>query len=59
MQVLRIGTLAKKLGVHRSTVYRVIDRPGFPPPVFVLGTTKGWLEHEVEEWLQQQRKPAA
>lgn len=50
---LRVDDLKKKLGMSKSTIYRMIERESFPKPYKTPGGGMSiWLESEVEEWMR-------
>ena len=40
-------------GLSRSTIYLRVAEGTFPKPVSLGGGAVGWVEAEVQEWLQQ------
>ncbi len=46
------------IGLHRSTVYRMIDRKEFPAPIRLSPNAVGWLREEVDEWVATRRRTA-
>lgn len=49
---LRINDLRTKLGMSKSTIYRMIDLQEFPKPYKTPGGGLSvWIESEVEEWM--------
>jgi len=61
--ILRLPEVKKSTGLSRSTIYLRIAQGAFPKPVNLGGRAVGWLEAEVQQWLQRRieasRKPAA
>ena len=61
--ILRLPSVKIATGLSRSTVYLRIAHGVFPHPVSLGGRAVGWLETEIQEWLQRQieasRKAAA
>jgi prophage regulatory protein len=54
-KVLRMRDLPAKTGLGRSTIYLLIQQGKFPSG-FILtrdGRARGWLEHEVDDFLTQ------
>lgn len=48
---LSASAVAKKLGVHKRTVYRLLtSEPMFPRPCLMAGL-KRWDEAELDEWI--------
>ena len=61
LQIVRRRQLEALLGLSRSTIYDRINpcspryEAAFPKPIHLGGgSAVGWLEHEVEAWLQSQ-----
>jgi len=55
MQNLRIMKLAEvkaTTGLSRATIYAKIDNGTFPKQVKLGMRSVGWLEHEVQGWLE-------
>jgi len=54
-QFLRLRAVLKKSGVSKATLYRWIQSGAFPPPCPLndAGNAVGWLEDEVEEWIDR------
>lgn len=50
--LLRMPELTKKLGVSRSSVYKMIKERGFPPPV-KLGRIAAWRLSDVAAYLNE------
>jgi prophage regulatory protein len=61
--ILRLPAVKASTGLSRSTIYLRVSQGTFPRPVSLGGRAVGWLEAEVQEWLQRQieasRKAAA
>lgn len=50
--VLRLPEVKARTGLSRSTIYFRIAQGSFPKPISLGGRTVGWLEAEIQEWLQ-------
>lgn len=50
--ILRLPEVKKSTGLSRSTIYARITQGTFPKPVSLGGRAVGWLEAEIQEWLQ-------
>jgi prophage regulatory protein len=63
ISILRLPAVKARTGLPRSTIYARIAQGEFPSPVRLGPRTVGWLESEVEDWLQaridESRKAAA
>lgn len=54
-QYVRASSLARQLGIHRSTLWRwVKEKPSFPRPLKITEGVTLWSIEEVQAWLQQQ-----
>jgi prophage regulatory protein len=51
--ILRLPEVKKSTGLSRSTIYLRIAQDAFPKPVSLGGRAVGWLEAEIQEWLQR------
>jgi prophage regulatory protein len=51
--ILRLPEVKRRTGLSRSTIYLRVAQGTFPKPVSLGGRAVGWLEAEVEQWLQQ------
>ena len=60
IRILRRRDVEKRIGLSRSSIYLHMSQGNFPKPIKLGGsategkTAVGWLEHEIDEWLQQQ-----
>ena len=52
--ILRLPDVKKRTGLSRSTIYSRVDQHTFPQPVSLGGRAIGWIESEVETWLDRQ-----
>ena len=61
--ILRLPAVKTRTGLSRSTIYLRVSQGTFPKPVSLGGRAVGWLEAEIQEWLQRRieasRKAAA
>jgi prophage regulatory protein len=51
--ILRLPTVKARTGLSRSTIYVRVSEGTFPKPISLGGRAVGWLEAEIQEWLQQ------
>lgn len=51
--ILRLPDVKRSTGLSRSTIYLRIAQGTFPKPVNLGGRAVGWLEAEVQQWLQR------
>jgi len=52
--ILRLPAVKARTGLSRSTIYLRISDGSFPKPVSLGGRAVGWIEAEVNDWLNQQ-----
>ena len=53
-KILRLPAVLSRTGLGRSTVYLYISEGRFPKPISLGPRAVGWLEAEIDEWLEQQ-----
>jgi prophage regulatory protein len=53
-RMLRLNGVKAVTGLSRSTIYLRVAQGSFPRPVSLGGRAVGWVEAEVEVWLEQQ-----
>jgi len=53
-RMLRLSTVQAHTGLSRSTIYLRISEGSFPKPVSLGGRAVGWIEAEVNDWLNRQ-----
>lgn len=51
---LRLPAVKDRTGLSRSTLYARIAQGCFPKPISLGSRAVGWLESEVNEWLERQ-----
>ena len=52
--ILRLPIVKARTGLSRSTIYLRISEGRFPKPVSLGGRAVGWVETEINDWLNQQ-----
>lgn len=52
--ILRLPTVRNRTGLSRSTIYARISAGRFPKPINLGGRAVGWIESEVNEWIETQ-----
>jgi prophage regulatory protein len=50
--ILRLPAVKTSTGLSRSTIYQRVAEGTFPAPVSLGGRAVGWLEAEIQDWLQ-------
>ena len=60
-KLLRVGQVVEKVGLSRTTIWRLRRQGDFPQPTVVYGPCIAWSENELDEWIKrrlQKRRPA-
>jgi len=52
--ILRLPAVLARTGLSRSTIYLRISEGRFPKPVSLGGRAVGWIEAEINAWLNRQ-----
>lgn len=52
-RVLRLLQVRTRVGLSRSAIYLAISREEFPRPIRLGARAVGWLESEIESWVQE------
>jgi prophage regulatory protein len=49
---LRLTEVRKRVPYSRSTIYLKVSRGEFPAPIELGARAVGWLESEIDEWIE-------
>lgn len=52
--ILRMPKVKNRTGLSRSTIYLRISENRFPKPVSLGGRAVGWIEAEINDWVNAQ-----
>ena len=52
--ILRLPSVRSRTGLSRSTIYLRIAENRFPKPISLGGRAVGWIESEIDDWLNEQ-----
>ncbi|AKH19897.1 helix-turn-helix transcriptional regulator [Sedimenticola thiotaurini] len=52
--ILRLPKVKARTGLSRSTIYLRISEGSFPKPISLGSRAVGWIEAEVDDWVNQQ-----
>jgi prophage regulatory protein len=52
-RVLRLPEVLARVGLGRSYIYKLISQGDFPRPIKLGPRASGWLEFEIDCWLEQ------
>lgn len=50
--ILRLPAVKARTGLSRSTIYLRVAEGTFPTPVRLGGRAVGWIESEIQQWLE-------
>ena len=50
-RILRLPAVLARVGISRSTLYRLVQSERFPAPRRLGPNSVGWWEAEVEAWV--------
>lgn len=50
--IIRLPAVLARTGLSRSTVYAAMGRDEFPAPLSLGARSVGWLESDIDTWLQ-------
>ena len=53
LKILRLPQVKSLTGLSRSTIYSRIAQDQFPKPISLGGRSVGFLQEDVEGWIQQ------
>ena len=52
-KILRLPSVKDRTGLSRSNLYLKIANHEFPAPISLGARAVGWLEEDVENWLEE------
>lgn len=55
-KILRLPVIKDRTGLSRSTIYLRISKGEFPASISLGGRAVGWLEDDVNKWLEDKVK---
>lgn len=53
IKILRLPSVISKTGLPRTAIYNGMSDGSFPKSIQLTERTVGWLESEIDEWIQQ------
>ncbi|WP_080708255.1 helix-turn-helix transcriptional regulator [Bordetella bronchiseptica] len=54
LRIIRIQDVCAKIALSRTSLWRLCKHSDFPQPIQLGGRVAGFLEHEIDEWLERQ-----
>lgn len=55
-KICRLPDVVARTGLSRSTIYELISRDEFPPQISLGRRSVGWLESEIQDWINDRIK---
>lgn len=52
VSIIKLSEVIARTGLSRSSIYRRINEGSFPRPISLGGKAVGWIEAEVQQWIQ-------
>ena len=52
MRFLRLADVRSRIGLIRSQIYRLASTGEFPKPYSLGARAVGWLESEIDKWIE-------
>lgn len=52
-KILKLPVVKELTALSRSTIYLRISRGEFPPPISLGDRAVGWLEKDINQWIEQ------
>lgn len=54
--ILRLPAVKSRTGLSRSTIYLRVKEGTFPSPISLGARAVGWVESDIQHWLEEQIK---
>ena len=55
-QILKLKEISSLTKLSSSTIYRLVQAGEFPRPIKLAAHASGWLESDIEDWIQARQK---
>ncbi|WP_028117811.1 helix-turn-helix transcriptional regulator [Ferrimonas senticii] len=52
--IIRLSAIKSKVGLSRASIYAQIKAGTFPKQIKIGPRSVGWVESEIDAWLEQQ-----
>ena len=56
MRVLRLREVLDRVGLSKSTLWRLIKAGQFPKPISLGPRAVGWIEEEIDQWISSRSR---
>lgn len=57
-RILRVASVAERTGLSKGAIYYQIKRGQFPPSIPLGTRSAGWLEAEIDAWIDERVRAA-
>ncbi|MDH5357568.1 MAG: AlpA family transcriptional regulator [Gammaproteobacteria bacterium] len=51
-RIIRLSEVVNKIGLGKSTIYKMIFEGSFPKQIKLGARSAGWLESEIDDWIR-------
>ena len=55
LNILKLRQVTDKAAISRSSLYAKVKQGMFPAPVKLGERASGWIEDEIDEWIEQRK----
>jgi len=52
VSILRLKQVESRIGLSRSSIYKMMSEDKFPKPVSLGARAVGWIESSIDQWLE-------
>jgi prophage regulatory protein len=56
-RIIRLQEVQFRTSLPRSSIYDLIKKGLFPKQIKLMARSVGWLESEIDEWIDEKTKP--
>ena len=56
LNILRLPIIIQRTGISRSSIYAMMTKGEFPKPIKIGIRSVGWLENEIDNWIEENAK---
>lgn len=57
-KILKIGAVEERTGKKKSSIYAAIKAGTFPAPISLGGRSRGWVDADIDTWLDRRIEEA-
>ncbi|TFW00651.1 AlpA family phage regulatory protein [Oxalobacteraceae bacterium OM1] len=52
-RILKLHEVEARVGLKKTFIYKAIQAGTFPRPISLGGTARGWVDAEIEKWIDE------